>query len=150
MSPRMRLVTERYTIQSSKVECDTIDEEVIIIQFDTGNYYTLSGVGACVWQALESSPTFEGILQHIGAHYVTGASVAVDVQRFLDDLHAENLIERVTGDAPHPTATPAPVERQPYAPPVLERYSDMQALLVLDPIHEVDEQGWPHVGSGTP
>jgi hypothetical protein len=29
-------------------------------------------------------------------------------------------------------------------PPVLERYTDMQELLFLDPIHDVDESGWPH------
>jgi hypothetical protein len=27
---------------------------------------------------------------------------------------------------------------------VLERYTDMQELLLLDPIHDVDESGWPH------
>jgi hypothetical protein len=28
--------------------------------------------------------------------------------------------------------------------PGLQKYSDMQDLLLLDPIHEVDEMGWPH------
>ncbi len=31
----------------------------------------------------------------------------------------------------------------PYAPPALETYTDMQELLLLDPIHDVDETGWP-------
>jgi hypothetical protein len=26
---------------------------------------------------------------------------------------------------------------------VLQKYTDMADLLLLDPIHEVDEQGWP-------
>jgi len=31
-----------------------------------------------------------------------------------------------------------------FAPPVLEVYTDMQDLLLLDPIHDVDETvGWP-------
>ena len=30
-----------------------------------------------------------------------------------------------------------------YESPQLEQYSDMSELLLLDPIHEVDEQGWP-------
>ena len=25
----------------------------------------------------------------------------------------------------------------------MEKYDDMQELLLLDPIHEVDEAGWP-------
>jgi hypothetical protein len=30
-----------------------------------------------------------------------------------------------------------------YVPPVMNKHSDMQELLLLDPIHEVDEAGWP-------
>jgi hypothetical protein len=29
------------------------------------------------------------------------------------------------------------------AAPVLEKYTDMQELLLLDPIHDVEEAGWP-------
>jgi hypothetical protein len=78
--------------------------------------------------------------------------VMADVQRFLDELTAESLTERsTTSDAPSNADAPIPsAEQQPYTPPVLERYSDMQALLVLDPIHEVDEQGWPHVAGESP
>ena len=33
---------------------------------------------------------------------------------------------------------------KPLAAPVLNKYSDMQDLLLLDPIHDVDEEaGWP-------
>ena len=30
-----------------------------------------------------------------------------------------------------------------FEPPMFERYEEMKNLLILDPIHEVDEQGWP-------
>ena len=36
------------------------------------------------------------------------------------------------------------VERVPYVPPVLEKFTDMQDLILLDPVHEVSERGWPH------
>jgi hypothetical protein len=31
----------------------------------------------------------------------------------------------------------------PFVAPVLDKYTDMQELLLLDPIHEVDASGWP-------
>jgi hypothetical protein len=31
-----------------------------------------------------------------------------------------------------------------YLQPSFEKYSDMQEMLLLDPIHEVSEAGWPH------
>ncbi len=33
--------------------------------------------------------------------------------------------------------------KTPFQIPVLDVYSDMQDLLLLDPIHDVDETGWP-------
>jgi hypothetical protein len=30
-----------------------------------------------------------------------------------------------------------------FQPPTLESYNDMQDLLLLDPIHDVDDMGWP-------
>jgi hypothetical protein len=30
-----------------------------------------------------------------------------------------------------------------YRSPAIERFDDLEELLVLDPIHEVDEAGWP-------
>ncbi len=34
-------------------------------------------------------------------------------------------------------------DRPAFEAPVLESYSDMQDLLLLDPIHDVDDAGWP-------
>jgi len=31
-----------------------------------------------------------------------------------------------------------------YLPPIVEKYTDMQDLLMLDPIHDIDETGWPN------
>jgi len=37
-------------------------------------------------------------------------------------------------------------ERPPFTKPELHKFTDMQDLLLFDPIHEVDESGWPNVG----
>ena len=34
-------------------------------------------------------------------------------------------------------------EKLAYEHPVLQKYTDMEDLLLLDPIHDVDEAGWP-------
>ena len=34
--------------------------------------------------------------------------------------------------------------------PVLEKYTDMAELLLLDPIHDVDATGWPHPAPDRP
>ena len=45
---------------------------------------------------------------------------------------------------PPPDAVKSPsIPRAPFHPPVLNVFSDMQDLLLLDPIHDVDATGWP-------
>ena len=36
-----------------------------------------------------------------------------------------------------------PEERLWFEAPSLEKYTDMQDLVLLDPVHEVDQTGWP-------
>ena len=73
------------------------------------------------------------------------AAVSLDgsLSGFLKALLAEQLIRR----APGSLAPSAPIESlAPWPADALrfERFTDMQDLLVLDPIHEVDEEaGWP-------
>jgi hypothetical protein len=35
-------------------------------------------------------------------------------------------------------------KQQEFSRPILTKYTDMKELLLLDPIHEVDETGWPN------
>jgi hypothetical protein len=34
-----------------------------------------------------------------------------------------------------------------YQKPVLEKFTDMQDLILLDPVHDVNPKGWPHTDS---
>ena len=49
--------------------------------------------------------------------------------------------------AAEPGAEPAPVTQPlgvaPYTGFAVNRYDDMRALLVVDPVHEVGDFGWP-------
>ena len=38
---------------------------------------------------------------------------------------------------------PALAAKKPYTAPAVQKYDDLEDLLLLDPIHEVDEAGWP-------
>ena len=70
------------------------------------------------------------------------------VETFIDALRRELLIvalEEEPAESPAvPEQGPAAAGKRPdFNPPQLRKYMDMQDLLLLDPIHEVDEQGWP-------
>lgn len=107
---------------------ETVDGEVLIIHLGTGVYFTVRGCGVAVW---------DGVVA--GASATRIASALPEGAEFLQRLSSEGLIEPVEGDSNGWTPSDAPDE-----PPSLHRFTDMEDLLLLDPVHEVDAEGWPH------
>lgn len=128
---------------------EIIDGEAILVNMQTGRYYSASEIGAVVWGLIEAGAPVSAIVDRVSARY-RGAreEIAAGLESFLAELEREGLI------VPHEAAaavgdgagdgrdvTPAGM---PFVPPVLRAYTDMEDLLLLDPIHDVDETGWPN------
>lgn len=138
--------TTCFRINSPSVIFETMDNEVIIINLDVGYYYSLHGLGANIWTLIDQHVPLEKINSAIATHFQQSLEdVASCIKPFFDKLLKENLI------APQEQSEISNIdylnEFHPntiYEIPVLKKYDDMQNLLFLDPIHEVDEQGWPN------
>lgn len=131
-----------YRINTPKVVHETIEGEVVIINLDSGAYYSLDQAGAALWAELERGTGTADLARFVEAHYQADAGMAAAaVQALVTALAAEDLVQ-ATGEA---TAQPpySNGQRAPFVAPVLQKHTDMQDLLLLDPIHEVDETGWP-------
>ena len=70
-----------------------------------------------------------------------------ELEAFMERLVNENLVARISEAAPSATAT-VPKGSIRFESPTMEKYGDMQDLLLSDPIHEVDEAGWPRPQAG--
>jgi hypothetical protein len=144
-------VTTRFKVNMPPVIHQLLDGEVIAVNLDTGSYYSFAGVAAEIWAALEEGATVhESVGELLRRYDASRAVVEQEVARFVVELEAEGLIVPVEGAIRErrmpPTAAAA--TREPFEAPTLHKYTDMQELLVLDPIHEVDEAGWPHSLAG--
>jgi Coenzyme PQQ synthesis protein D (PqqD) len=138
-----------FRISSPKVVHEVFDDEVVIINLDTGTYYSVEGVAAEIWTRIDGTAVTE-ILDDLTARY-SGAGeqeIAPAVMRFLDELRSEGLIvpaetgrEKAAAES-HPIR-PAPAGGGQFQAPVLRKFDDMQELLLLDPIHDFDDAGWP-------
>jgi Coenzyme PQQ synthesis protein D (PqqD) len=133
----------RFRANSPYVISETIQGETIIIHLTTGTYYSLQGSGAEVWDAIVGGATAAEIAADLSARYgVVAAEAETTVVSLLDDLQAEDLV--AAGDAAAretaPTTEPA---AGPFVAPTLAKYTDMQDLVLLDPVHEVGDAGWP-------
>jgi hypothetical protein len=77
--------------------------------------------------------------------------ITPSIENFLVALCNEGLVVQMDGEKPTSELNPEPlpisvqsVDKLPYEPPVLNRYTDMQDLILLDPVHEVEDTGWPN------
>jgi hypothetical protein len=135
-----------FTVNRPKVIYQKFQNEVILINLELGSYYSLEGSGAETWALLESGADRQAIMDQFTAQYrATAEEIAGGVNRFLDDLLAEGLVSPIDGQpvAIHRNGHIAAGERPQFVPPTFTKYTDMEDLLVLDPIHDVDETGWP-------
>ncbi len=132
----------RYRLNDRELVSEVLDDEVIIIHLQSGTYYSTLASGADIWNALLSGRTVEEIADWLarGADDER-AHIAAEVAQFVSELVAEDLILSTDSDPigrPDDLGTAAAFVR-----PELRKYTDMQELLLVDPIHEVTEEGWP-------
>ncbi|HZT52759.1 MAG TPA: PqqD family protein [Gaiellaceae bacterium] len=130
---------------------ETIDGEVIVINLASGNYYSMRGAGADVWEIVQAQPGTDasGIVAAVSQRFdAPTETVEREVAAFLEELRREELIAATEDGAAAATAVldglPDADGRRPFEPPQLEKYTDLQDLVLLDPVHEVDATGWPH------
>jgi hypothetical protein len=137
-----------YRIKVGDLAHEVVEGEALLISFATGAYYSLDGVGGVVWDLLGVGPgSATSLAAALGP--ASGAEpevVGAALAGLLRQLADEGLVEIVDAD---PVAlAPCAPGSGPFVPPVLQKYTDLEALLLLDPIHDVLSAGWPHSRSG--
>src|SRR5687768_8523308 len=133
---------------------ETIDREVIVIDLATGTYYSLRGSAAEVWHLVEQAPgvTAPQIADALLARYEAGGDIEQDLAPFLRQLVAEGLVNSLGAEG-DPVVLPESQNGErssAFERPALEKYTDMRDLVLLDPVHEVDQAGWPRLPEPVP
>ena len=134
-----------YRANEPRIVHEVIDGEAVIVDLESGTYFSLRGSGAIVWEVVSRGGTTEDAVEVAARAFVVDAEAADAISNLVDELVAAGLVvpapERRGGET-----TVHPGERLDFDTPVLERFTDMEDLLLLDPVHNVDERGWPHAG----
>lgn len=129
----------------------TVDGEAILIHMETGTYYSLHSAASVAWAILAdgcSAKQLASTLQEICTNCPPD-SVEEEAAAFIEQLNDENLL--VESDEGAAATTPALASTQvpiAYGPLTFQKFTDMQDLLLADPIHEVSEAGWPMLPPG--
>ena len=140
---------QRFRVNTPTVTHETIDGEAVIINLDSGNYYSLVDAGSFIWSLIEkgaSAPELQNVI--LQTYQGNEQDIDQGVQDLLAQLQQENLIVPVDGagealDLGHAVSSNNGHGKPAFNAPLLNKFSDMQELLLLDPIHDVDDAGWP-------
>jgi hypothetical protein len=134
-----------FRLNEPRVVADTIDGEVLAIDMATGAYVNLRDWSTFVWSHLLNGATVDGAQQALSAQVSEAPDDAVAV--FADRLHTEGLVvpsdSVASGDAQGDVVA-IDVPTAPWSGLVVESFTDMADLILLDPVHDVDaNKGWP-------
>ena len=141
----------KFRYAGSHVVHEDFGDEEVIINLKSGVYYSLSDVGRFLWKEIGKEPTIEDAVACTLISYDgDGAEIKNAIFRFFAELKNEELIaefedEQNQGEsaAGYEADEPPRNDKKPFDAPSLMKYTDQQEMLLLDPIHEVDDLGWP-------
>ena len=138
-------------------ECNTPDvvfenfgDEVILLHLKSGKYYSLNAPGMVLWELLSQGVTAEETARHVTAFYTArsgqaaaGPPIRADVDRLLGEFVSEKLLRP---GAVSQAASAVKIEStlpSVYESAEMTMFDDVAELLMLDPVHEVADAGWP-------
>lgn len=135
-----------FRVNAPSVAWEEFEDETVIVNLESGQYFSTRDVGAEIWRRLAQGASLARVHERILALYEVDATIAsACLSEFVAALQAHGLV--VADETASVSVEPAEASgttRRTFVAPVVDVYSDMQDLLLLDPIHEVDESGWPN------
>jgi len=123
-------------VNQPTIAAEEIEGEVVVVSFDSGHYYSLRDTAADVWRLLDGGVSVGTVMEAFadGVPSVVGA--------FISALESEGLMVAAQANGKTHTGT---IAVGPFSDPKLERFEEMSQMLLYDPIHDVDDTGWPNL-----
>jgi hypothetical protein len=138
---------QRLRINTPLVVSQEIEGEAILIHFDSGCYYSANATASVVLNLINLGLVPGEISAELTRLFPDAAGqVEGAVAEFLENARREGLLvpaEASTEQAAAEAGGSRGAPGGPFVAPRLERFDDLQDLLMLDPIHDVDAVGWP-------
>lgn len=143
-------VTE-FQLKSASLSMERLDGEVIAIDFASGKYFSFQGPAAdLIWLLQHEVPreSWFGVIETAFKSPETPEEFAVQVEAFISELKSLGLVEQTEWLTGSTTSLPEDYERIAWVSPQIMVEDDLADLLVIDPIHDTGEDGWPEIKQG--
>jgi hypothetical protein len=134
-----------YLLNSSEISLERLNGEVVIISFNSGNYYSCVGSAADILSLVSKEVDKTLWKEIICSKYKIDDLPVVEVDLFIDECLKENIIISVNSKLGGMSNLPDDFTRSSWNTPILKIYKDYQDLLLVDPIHDSSLTGWPEL-----
>jgi hypothetical protein len=132
----------RFRLIDQDVVSELLNGEAIVIHLTTGTYYSMLASGADIWNGLLAGYSVDEIASRLARGLDSERARIVDeTTKFASELVSEGLIIAIDANTARPQGDFEPTGE--FKTPELQKYTDMQELVLVDPIHEVTDAGWP-------
>ncbi len=142
-------MNKMYKTNFPDVISEPMEGEQVVIDLKSGCYYNFNESAAYIWRMIEwgySTAEIIGLLSHNGK--IEGRGIDSLVEGFIDRLEDEKLIVPSESNCDTTAKADIPAVYIKFDIPAYQKFDDMQEMLLLDPIHEVSEAGWPNLPEG--
>jgi hypothetical protein len=133
---RISAPTYRLAPKASEIAAKVIDGEAIIINLTNGYYYSMQGVGAAIWEAIQQQGSLNALALTLSRRYdVSQEAASGDIDSVVKQLMHEGLVTLLDVEGPQttPLEEPDSETKLPYTPPSLQKYGDMAHFFAVDP-----------------
>lgn len=130
---------------STDLTYDDFGKEIVVINLENGSYFSLKGSAAELWRAVAAGVSMSELLHDLGSRYRLGDETMLGIRAFFDTCGEDGLLflESEARDILH-GHEPASTGSAEFPRPEVRKFTNMQDILLLDPIHDVDDAGWPN------
>jgi hypothetical protein len=135
---------EAYIANIAGVAAESFGNEVVLLNLLKGNYYSMRGeTSVAIWQMLEAGSTAAQIANMLPTVFDVTPEMALEAaEACIQKLSKEELVVAYEGAVAERTFEGK--GHKVFTFPELEVYTDLQNMIMLDPVHDVDSvKGWP-------
>ncbi len=137
--------TQSLECNEPDVVFENFGDDTIILNLQTGSYYSLNPVGMLYWELLSQSVPVNEVAAFAERQFPTldRGLLVRELENLVAGFRVEGLLrpsEQVRSADEVNLEASAPRE---YESPALSIYTDVAEMILLDPVHDVSENGWP-------
>ena len=132
-----------YALNYEKITLERLNGEVLIIFFSKGKFYSSKGTGADILTLLNERVSTGHIIEVLKSVYPNFNFEISGFDEFIENLLKLEIIKESNEVINRIVSVPNDTSRASWDKPELFTHDEIHGLLLVDPIHDSTDEGWP-------